>query len=655
MERARPGARDRLGRERPRARGGRGARALSAGHARRDRRGHRRAARRWRQRPHGHARRARARAHPRGARRHRRADVVGPRRARRGRRRGGGPRPRRGARRDGTDRAALRALLEDLPAPARHLVQPALAQRRRARAGVDRRPRAPDRGRRPAADRARGARDVRRALRHPRARRARVRQLVRGRRGVPRRLLLPPRRGADLLLQPRRPGLPDLPRPRRPARDRQRRRWAAPRPGVRRAVPGSPESPRGWFEGERAASRACASASSASAGRASSTSPPTTRCRARRSSRSPGSRSPCATELADEYGIEHRVARWEDLLELDGLDAVSVAVPTFLHAPIAIAALERGLHVLSREADRAQRGRGDRDGRRPRARPAACSTSRSTTASAATSRSSRRSSTPAGSAGPTTPRRGGCAAPASRRSGSWFTSAELAGGGPLVDIGVHVLDYSLFLLGNPAVTAVSASTYDLLGSAGFGSTQTRARRARPTTSTFDVEDLATVFMRLADGGTLLVEASWAAHRADGDEFGITLYGTEGGAELIVDDYAPSGSLRDLHRRRRRRRATTVPVHARPRAQGRRRAVPGEGPLRRRRRPRRRRRGRARPRRRRLLPLGRRAARDPPGFLGVIPEDGVPAGSAADGVGVETASPREGERGPPPRGCGGRLG
>ena len=37
-------------------------------------------------------------------------------------------------------------------------------------------------------------------------------------------------------------------------------------------------------------------------------------------------------------------------------------------------------------------------------------------------------------------------------------------------------------------------------------------------------------MRLEDGGTLLLEASWAMHRADGDQFGATLYGTEGGAE-----------------------------------------------------------------------------------------------------------------------------
>jgi predicted dehydrogenase len=127
--------------------------------------------------------------------------------------------------------------------------------------------------------------------------------------------------------------------------------------------------------------------------------------------------------------------------------------------------------------------------------------------------------------------------------GSWFTQAELAGGGPLVDIGVHVLDYSLHLLGNPAVVAVSASTYDLLARAGFGANPDSGKTGATDGTRFDVEDLASVFMRLADGGTLLVEASWAAHRRDGDEFGITIYGTDGGAELIVDDYAPTGSLR----------------------------------------------------------------------------------------------------------------
>jgi predicted dehydrogenase len=127
--------------------------------------------------------------------------------------------------------------------------------------------------------------------------------------------------------------------------------------------------------------------------------------------------------------------------------------------------------------------------------------------------------------------------------GSWFTQSSLAGGGPLVDIGVHVLDYALFLLGNPAVKSVSASTYDLLGANGFGGSPQSSKSGANGGAKFDVEDLATVFMRLEDGGTLLLEASWAMHRVDGDQFGATLYGTEGGAEWYVDDYVPVGSLK----------------------------------------------------------------------------------------------------------------
>jgi predicted dehydrogenase len=247
-------------------------------------------------------------------------------------------------------------------------------------------------------------------------------------------------------------------------------------------------------------------------------------------------------ELAAEHGVPHDVARWEDLLALDGLDAVSVAVPTFLHAPIAIAALERGLHVLSekpialngtqagamvdaaRSAGRVldvafnHRRRGD-----VQRLKAVIDEGRLGRTYYAKAWWLRRHGIPT--------------------LGSWFTQSELAGGGPLVDIGVHVLDYALFLLGNPAVRSVSASTYDLLGGNGFGSSSSgTAKSGAGGDARFDVEDLATVFMRLEGGGTLLLEASWAAHRVDGDQWGLTLYGTEGGAEWTVDDYAPVGSL-----------------------------------------------------------------------------------------------------------------
>jgi predicted dehydrogenase len=265
-------------------------------------------------------------------------------------------------------------------------------------------------------------------------------------------------------------------------------------------------------------------------------------------------------KLAAKYAIHHAVAAWEDLLEVEGMDAVSVCVPTFLHAPIAIAALERGMHVLSekpialngpeadrmvqaaRRADRVldvafnHRQRGDIQKLK-----ALIDEGRLGRPYYAKAWWLRRTGIPT--------------------MGSWFTRAELAGGGPLVDIGVHVLDYSLFLLGNPEVVAVSASTYDLLATAGFGGSPTsnKTGAADGDAPHFDVEDLASVFMRLADGATLFVEASWAAHRRDGDEFGITLYGTDAGAELIVDDYVPKGDLQVFGDDDGEAVATRVPV------------------------------------------------------------------------------------------------
>jgi predicted dehydrogenase len=255
-----------------------------------------------------------------------------------------------------------------------------------------------------------------------------------------------------------------------------------------------------------------------------------------------GLEEPVRTELAAKYGVERHVARWEDLLELDGLDAVSVAVPTFLHAPITIAALERGLHVLCEK---------------PMARNEAEASAMVGAARAAGrvldvgfNHRQRgdilklREVVAAGELGrPYYAKGWWMRRTGIPRLGSWFVTAELAGGGPLVDIGVHVLDYAMYLLGSPRVTAVSASTYDLLGGAGFGFSPDSTKTGNGGDANFDVEDLATVFLRLEGGGTLLLETSWAAHRTDGDQFGITLYGTDGGAELIVDDYEPVGKLR----------------------------------------------------------------------------------------------------------------
>jgi predicted dehydrogenase len=247
-------------------------------------------------------------------------------------------------------------------------------------------------------------------------------------------------------------------------------------------------------------------------------------------------------EVAARFGVERHFERWEDLLEIEGLDAVSVAAPTFLHAPVSIAALKRGIHVLCEK---------------PLARTVAEGTAMVEAARRAgrvldVAFNKRRRGdirklqeiVAAGRLGsPYYAKTWWMRGRGIPGLGSWFTRAELAGGGPLLDIGVHVLDYALFVLGGPTVRAVSASTYDHLGTAGFGSAPDSDKTGVSGARVFDVEDLATVFMRLEGGGTLLLEASWAAHRPAPDELGLTVFGTRGGAELVIHDQDEPGSLR----------------------------------------------------------------------------------------------------------------
>lgn len=246
--------------------------------------------------------------------------------------------------------------------------------------------------------------------------------------------------------------------------------------------------------------------------------------------------------LQAEYSIPDAFAGWEEMLEHGGLDAVSVAVPTFLHAPITIAALERGIHVLSEKpiARNAVEGQAMVDAAQKAGRVLDVAFNHR-----------RRGDIQAlkqviddGGLG----RPYYAKASWLRRSGiptlgSWFTNPELAGGGPLADIGVHALDYALHLLGEPRVLAVSAATHSELGRQGRGGGNQYSARA--TSHAFEVEDFASAFLRLEGGGTLLIEASWATYRETDDLLDFTVYGTDGGAELRVQGapFAPAGQLR----------------------------------------------------------------------------------------------------------------
>lgn len=246
-------------------------------------------------------------------------------------------------------------------------------------------------------------------------------------------------------------------------------------------------------------------------------------------------------ELRAAYRIPHAVERWEDLIELDGLDAVSVAVPTFLHAPIAVAALERGLHVLSEKpiARDGDEGRLMVDAARRAGRVLDVAFNHRRRGDIA---ALKRVIDDGGIGRPYYAKASWLRRSGIPSLGSWFTNREMAGGGPLADIGVHVIDYALHLLGEPKVLSVSASTYSELGPQGRGG---GAYDAQAAGSAFEVEDLATAFLRLEGGVTLLVEAGWAAYRPAADLMDFRIYGTDGGAELSRVG-SPADAVESLH-------------------------------------------------------------------------------------------------------------
>ncbi|HEV2528407.1 MAG TPA: Gfo/Idh/MocA family oxidoreductase [Thermomicrobiales bacterium] len=245
-------------------------------------------------------------------------------------------------------------------------------------------------------------------------------------------------------------------------------------------------------------------------------------------------------ELAAKYGIQRIYRDYQDLLADPDVEAVSLALPNNLHKPVAIAALEAGKHVLVEKplalnaiegeemvvaAERAGKILAIAFNRRYRqdvqlvARHIA--DGKFGDIYYAKAFWMRRSGIPG--------------------FGTWFSSKQLAGGGALIDLGVHVLDMALFMMGNPKVTGVSAQTFSELGRRGKGAWQ--GGRFHTGEVKFEVDDLAVAFIRLETGAVIQLETSWATYTSQKDDFGVSVMGTEGGAEIYVKDYALVDTLK----------------------------------------------------------------------------------------------------------------
>ena len=111
-------------------------------------------------------------------------------------------------------------------------------------------------------------------------------------------------------------------------------------------------------------------------------------------------------------------------------------------------------------------------------------------------------------------------------TGPGFILKKNSGGGPCIDIGVHILDLTLWLMGNPQPIAVSGvSRAEIAHQEGAFTGGGKSE----IPSEYDVEDFASAFIRFENGSTLVIEISWLLHhRTTGEDMQMWLYGTKAG-------------------------------------------------------------------------------------------------------------------------------
>ena len=234
-------------------------------------------------------------------------------------------------------------------------------------------------------------------------------------------------------------------------------------------------------------------------------------------------------ETASQFEIPTVVTDYRQLLARAEIDIVSIALPNYLHTPVALASLRAGKHVMvdkpmatnARDAARLiaeanRRGLLLMVGQNDRFHPSVQMLRRLVERGElgdvyhAKTAWSRRAGIP--------------------RIGSWFTQKKFAGGGCTYDIGVHALDRCLYLLGEFDAAAVSGQTYSKFGPRGLGNGSWGKSQIDPG-KPFDVDDLAVALIKLRSGRTVLLESSWAAHQAVPDLNATQLFGTDAGALL----------------------------------------------------------------------------------------------------------------------------
>lgn len=108
-----------------------------------------------------------------------------------------------------------------------------------------------------------------------------------------------------------------------------------------------------------------------------------------------------------------------------------------------------------------------------------------------------------------------------------FLDEEKQGGGPLIDIGTHALDLTLWMMDNYKPKAVLGTAFHKLS----GKANAANAWGSWDPEKFTVEDSAFGMITMQNGATIMLESSWAINMLQTGEAKTTLCGTEGGADM----------------------------------------------------------------------------------------------------------------------------
>ena len=205
-----------------------------------------------------------------------------------------------------------------------------------------------------------------------------------------------------------------------------------------------------------------------------------------------------------------KYTRWEDLINDKEVEAIDICGPNYLHSLVGVAALKKGLHVFTEKPDAVSVSEMQKliDAEKESGKVyMAMRNNRHLNISKFFKQyidDGKAGELYCGKCGII--RRRGIPG-----KGGWFTTKAQSGGGPLIDLGVHMIDLAIYFMGNPKAVSVSGCVYNKFANTDLSDSINSKFGEKKDDGTFDVEDLAIGFIRFENGSCLQIEFSWASN------------------------------------------------------------------------------------------------------------------------------------------------